>query len=300
MAALIWISFGFGYLQGRRHTMPKENQLQYGVTEQNLSIQSISWKDYPAYRELTFSIDGNISFHTKADGIVTFSELADSNKMEETGRKRRFFMDKGSVQRYDIVTYQMRNEKAMVNIPKTEKENPISSITDNSYYLTFHENEDAYPAGCIRVMDTVYEPWTAQQIRASTANMEAYLSVFSLSGTYDSVKPLHQKTPKEGISIKKETGTCLDCTLANNTQKDWNYEQSLPHIELWYRGIWIELSAPFDNNLTIGTLKPSETRQYEIPLETIKQYPRLFPGIYRLVLYGEHSEFVISAPFFYA
>lgn len=293
LGVVILIGFGLGFLCGRKYAMRKENPLQYGVTEQNLRLQSVSWKEYPAYRELTFTIDGDISFRTKPDGCVAFQDLVEPDRMEETGRVRNL------MQSCDVVTYRLNCGKAVVNIPKRYQDNIISFISDNSYYLTFHEKEAIYTAGCISVSDANYVPWTAVEIRNSVINMEAYLSAFSLSGTYDSTKPLHQKLPKEGIVLSKETGNYLNCRLYNNTEKVWDYEQSLPHIELWYKGIWIELNAPFDNNLSIGTLAPFETKHYEIPKETMDQYPFLFPGVYRFVIYGENDEFAASEPFFY-
>lgn len=293
------LSLCIGYLQGRRQTMPITDELPYKITTQHLQIQSVLWKDYPAYRELTLMVNGDISFCTKKDATVTFEASANPNAMVETGRKRKLYRTKGSIQACDIVTYQIHNEAIRATIPKIKKDNPISSILENSYYLTFQETDIIYPAGHISALDTEYIAWSAQESQYASVNLEAYLSAFSLSDTYDQTEPLRERPSTQGIILEKEEGSFLNCTLRNDTAQDWNYDQSLPHIELWYQGIWIELNAPFDNNLTIGTLQPSETKQYEIPQETLKQYPTLFQGIYRLVIYGEQGEFAKSEPFFY-
>lgn len=288
---LVLLGFLFGYWRGSQHTSLQEKIPQYGVVEQNLSIQSVLWKDYPAYRELTFRIEGTILFHTKTNGMIIFNYLEEPDMLNESSRKH--------LQSYDEVIYNFNNGKVIINIPKIVQDNAIRFITDNSFYLTFHEEDDAYIAGCISVEDTNYVPWTEEEIRNAGVNLDAYLSAFSLSRTYDSTKPLHQKPPKAGITLDKEEGNVLSCILYNNTEQDWQYAQSLPHIELWYKGIWIELNSPFDNNLTLGTLQPSETKRFAPPKETVEQYPTLFPGIYRLVIYGEHDEYIASDPFFY-
>lgn len=287
---LTLLGFLFGYWRGARHTPLEEHMFQCGIAEQNLTIQSISWKDYPAYRELAFRIDGTLLFYTKPNGIITFHYLEEPDMLKETDRK--------CLQSYDEVLYSINSGKVTVNIPKVVQDNAIRFITDNSFYLTFCEENDAYTAGWISVGGADYVPWTEAEIRNAALNLDAYLSAFSLSGTYDNTKPLHQKAPKAGMTLDKEAGAALNCILHNNTEKDWQYEQSLPHIELWYKGIWIELNSPFDNNITLGTLKPSETKRIAPPKETMSQYPTLFSGIYRLVIYGENNEYTASGAFF--
>lgn len=289
-----------GYLWGKQCAMAKEDILQYKVVEQNLSVQSILWKDYPAYRELSFTINGTVSFDTTPNGTITLKHLAESDMLEETDRERHVFTNGSGLQYYDEVTYCLNEGRVMVHLPKVSQSNVIQSLTDNSYYLTFCDTNKEYIAGSIRVLDTVYEPWTEEQIKSAEINLSAYLPVFVLSNTYDSTQPLHQKTTKEEIHLIIETADGLTYTIQNNTNDDWNFEGQLPHIELWYKGIWIEFVSPFDSNAVLRTIAPSETQRFEIPNETMKQYSTLFPGIYRLVLYGEENgAYIVSEPSFY-
>jgi len=297
-ALLTLLVFGLGYLWGRWHTVPKEDTLIYGVTEQNLNIQSILWNDYPAYRVLTFLIDGTVSFHTKSNGVITLNHLAEPDMLQEISREHNVFYDGKDLQFYDEVTYSLNSGKVTVSIPKTHPDNIICAITDNSYYLTFHESDNDYIAGCISAGDVKYMPWTVEEIRSAALNLDVYLPAFTLSKTYDSTKPLHQKAPRDGITLNKEAENYLSCILYNHTEKDWQYARELPHLELWYKGVWMELESPFDDSLTIGTLKPYETKQFAPPKETMEQYPTPFPGIYRLVIYGEKDEFIVSDSFF--
>lgn len=288
-----------GYTWCKRHMTVKKSALQYGIAEQRLSVQSVLWKDYPAYRGLTFTISGTISFYTKPDGAVLFNDLADSAAFAETGREHKALRNEGGLLCYDYVTYNFRDGEVTVSIPKKYSDNPIAFTINNSYYLTFYEDGSDYIAGWISMPDTEYMSWTEEESRNSAVNLEAYLSAFALSNTYDSVNPLRQRTPKAGISLKQEGENYLSCHMYNGSMDDWNYENQLPHIELWYKGVWMEFIPPFDYNLTNAVIKPLETRQFEVPKEIIEQYSTLFPGIYRLVIYGEHEEFIVSDAFFY-
>lgn len=297
--SIVFILFGIliGYLWCKSHITQNGDILQYGVAEQNLTIQSITWKNYPTYRELTFNIDGNISFYTESNGVITFNNLANPNAFEEIHREHKVSSNGSNFAYYDYASYNFNDGKVTVNIPKRYSSNPITDTVHNSYYLTFYENEAAYVAGCISVLDTYYTVWTEDEISVSDVNLDAYLTAFTLSGTYDSVKPLHQKSSKEGISLRKEEGSIFAYTIENNTESNWVYENHLPHIELWYKGVWIELNSPFDYNLMNSTIKPSEIQHFETPEEIVSQYPTPFPGQYRLVIYGENGEFIVSDVF---
>ena len=297
--SIVFILLGIliGYLWCKSHVEQNGNILQYGVAEQNLTIQSITWKDYPTYRELTFSIDGNISFYTGQNGAIIFNNLADPNAFEETHREHNVSSDGSDFVYYDYVSYNFNNGIVTVNIPKIYSSNPITDTVNNSYYLTFYENDVDYIAGCISVLDTYYTAWTEDEIRFSDMNLDAYLTAFTLSGTYDTVKPLHQISSKEGIDLRKEEGSIFAYTIENNTESSWVYENHLPHIELWYKGVWIELISPFGYNLMNSTIDPLETQHFETPEEIVSQYPTLFPGQYRLVIYGEDGEFIVSDVF---
>ena len=113
LGAIVFILLGIliGYLGCKSHVTQNDNILQYGVVEQNLSIQSISWKNYPTYRELTFSINGNISFYTGLNGAITFNNLANPNAFEETHREHNVSSDGSDFVYYDYATYNFNDAK---------------------------------------------------------------------------------------------------------------------------------------------------------------------------------------------
>ncbi len=296
---LLFIGAEIGNWRSSRYRILQDNILEYGVAEQDFSIRNVSWKEYPSYRELAFTIDGMISFRLHQDGTVTLDGLADSSVFREIDREHCVSSDGNDVLYYDLVSYSLSEGKITVNLPKIYHDNAIRFIKENSYYLTFHDNDMDYTVGCISCMDTKYTPWNADEIKYAAVNLDAYLPAFILSGTYDSVNPLHQRSPKDGVILNKKGGSGFHYTIHNDMSNDWCYENQLPHIELWYKGIWIELISPFDYNLTNNILHASETKESEIPKELIKQYPETFQGIYRLVIYGENQEFIVSDTFLY-
>lgn len=286
-----------GYMWCKSQMTLQGNRLRYGITEQNLSLQSILWEEYPTYRKLTFTINGEISFCTKSNEEITLNYLENPDALQETHRKHNVFFDGNKLLHYDDATYHLNDGKVKVNIPKRYNSNPIMDAIQNSYYLTFNEKETGYIAGCISVLDMAYVAWTEDEIRNCDVNLEAYLSAFRLSDTYDAVKPLRQKAPKDGVELDKKDDGILSYTIENNTGNSWHYENRLPSIELWYKGVWIELNSPFDYNLTSKTIEAMETQHFETQKEIIDQYPTLFSGIYRLVVYGERGEFIVSDVF---
>ena len=182
-------------------------------------------------------------------------------------------------------------------IPKIYDRNVIIDAVRNSFYFVFHEKDTDYVAGSIYPLDTGYKVWTEEENNYFDTNIDTYLSAFTLSGTYDDVSPLHEKTQKEGVVLRKEEGNFLNCTVYNNDPDVWNYEAQLPHVELWYKGVWIELTSPFAINLMTVMIEPGQNREFNVPEETITQYPTPIDGIYRLVIYGENEEFVVSDTF---
>lgn len=108
------------------------------------------------------------------------------------------------------------------------------------------------------------------------------------------ISPLREMVQKEGAVLKKEEGNFLNCTVYNNGSDVWCYEAQLPHVGLWYKGVWVELISPFANNLMTAMTEPDQGRGFDVPDEIIMQYPTLIDGIYRLVIYGKNDEFAVS------
>lgn len=290
----IWV----GFMWKKQHTVLEGNAVQYGIAEQNLNVQSVEWKNYPSYWELSFVLSGNISFWTKNNDTILLKHLTNADAFMEIDRQHNVSSNGSDLLYYDYAAYKLDSGVIVVNIPKRYDDNIITYTISNSYYLEFSGDDIDYIAGCIHLLDTDYVPWTQEEAMASAVNLDAYLSAFTLSHTYANVSPLQQEMSKEGICLKQEGENYFSASINNNTEADWQYEAGLPHIELWYKGVWIELNSPYDNNLTTRMLEPEETQYLEIPETALEQYPTLLPGIYRLVIYGENEEFVVSDTFF--
>lgn len=295
--ACLVLGIVIGYKWYSQHVLLQDSTIRYGAAKQNITIHSICWKNYPSWRELTFSIDGDISFITRENGTIVFNDLTNSDTFEETFREHKVSKNGNDIIYYDIVTYNICGGIVCANLPKTDDQNPIIATIENSYYLTFSEKETNYIVGCISMLDTEYTQWTESEVQYSNMNLNIYLSAFMLSKTYDQVYPLHQKVPKQAISIQKEDGSYLNCTIYNNSDNSWSFETRLPHVELWYKGVWIELNSPYADNLSIVSIAPHESKNITPSNEVNDTYPTLMSGIYRLVIYGENDEFIVSDTF---
>ncbi len=198
---------------------------------------------------------------------------------------------------YDDVTYVIDEGTVKAVIPRVRSGNVIRDTVCNSFYVVFRERSADHVAGCISLLDGVYQPWTTEEADCFYRNMDAYLSAFTLSGTYEDTDPLRERASKEGVALRKDGGNFLNCTVCNNGSDPWCYGAQLPHVELWYKGVWIELVCPFADNLMTAVVEPGQSRTFDVPEETIMQYPALMDGIYRLVVYGENGDFAVSDTF---
>lgn len=318
-AVLIGMFFGvlFGIWWGTRHaaycirhdtddmthTPLEENEITYGISDQNLRVHSVEWKDFPSWREVAFSVEGSISFITEQNRRIVSDAFANPEALEEIHREHCVASNGKDLIYYDEVTYRINEATVNTVIPKvdTPYDIVVMDTVNNSFYIVFSEKDSEkeveYIAGSIFPFGETYTVWTKEQAAYFDTNIDAYLSVFALSGTYGGSQPLRERTQREGIVLKKDEGSFLNCTMYNHGSDVWRYETQLPHVELWYKGMWLELLSPYADNLTTAEIKPGQNRGFAIPDETIAKYPSLIDGIYRLVIYGENEEFVVSDTF---
>ncbi|MDE7416734.1 MAG: hypothetical protein K2N44_10630 [Lachnospiraceae bacterium] len=286
-----------GFRWGEQHMALEKNEIEYGISEQDLHIYLVEWKDYPAWREVSFSIDGSISFITGQNGSIILDGLTNPDALEETQREHNVSTNGKDLIYFDAVTYVINEGAVRAAFPKVYNRNVIIDTVCNSFYIVFREEDTDYIAGSISPLDKAYKVWTGDEVQYFDTNIDAYLSAYTLSGTYADIRPLREKAQKEGVVLRKEEGNFLNCTVYNNGSEVWCYEAQLPHVELWYKGVWIELTSPFADNLMTVMIEPDQNRGFNVPEEIIMQYPTLIGGIYRLVIYGENEDFVVSDTF---
>lgn len=301
IAILVGMLFGglCGIWWGTQRAALEKNVITYGISGQNLHVRSVVWKDFPTWREVAFSIDGSISFVTEQNGRIALDALANPEALEEIHREHNVASNGKALVFYDEVTYVINEGVVSAEIPKIyhSYNNAVVDTVNNSFYMVFREKDTECIAGSIFPLQETYTVWTKEQAKYSDTNIDTYLSAFTLSGTYGGNYPLCERAQKEGVILQKEEGSFLDCTIYNQGADVWCYEAQLPHVELWYKGVWIELISPFANNLVIAEIEPGQNRGFDVPAETIMMYPALIDGIYRLVVYGENEEFVASEIF---
>lgn len=127
IAALIcMLSGGFlGFRCGVQHRAMERDGIAYGISGQELHVHSVVWKDYPAWREVTFTIDGSISFITGKNGCITLDGLTDPDALEEVRREHNVSTDGKDLVYFDDVTYVINEGAVSATIPKVYNQNVI-------------------------------------------------------------------------------------------------------------------------------------------------------------------------------
>lgn len=86
----------------------------------------------------------------------------------------------------------------------------------------------------------------------------------------------------------------MNCTICNESDAAWSFRADLPSLELWYKGAWIEVPSPYDSALMVNTCDANDSYELTIPTDINDRYPSLYPGIYRLVIYGTEEDYAVS------
>ena len=154
----------------------------------------------------------------------------------------------------------------------------------------------SFTIGCILSQATEMQLWSSEENQYAERNLQPYFDVFRLSKTYTDETAQNTYPLAEGIELKKQDGDMFCFELSNNHQEDWLYHPVLPAVELWDDGIWIEVESPYAETAMASRLCAGETVAMRKSDKEVN-YPYLFPGLYRLVYYGEDGDCVISDVF---
>jgi len=76
---------------------------------------------------------------------------------------------------YDDVTYVIDEGTVKAVIPRVRSGNVIRDMVCNSFYVVFRERSADHVAGCIYLLDGVYQHWTTEEADCFDRNMDAYL-----------------------------------------------------------------------------------------------------------------------------
>lgn len=273
----------------------ENNIFQYEVVENNIIVSDIKWTDYPNWRNVSCELNGMISVNLPCETNIKVIDIINEEGLVEVKRETKKEISKLVECKYDYVQYKLENvmieSKGLIKDGKNE----IIAATQG-YKIGFSWGNREYFIGYIPPKTEWFEEWGQQQNRYAEQNLSPYLGAFQLSRTYTDTSDLYFIDIVENIKLTKEGGL-LDCKIENNGTKEWTFCDNLPTLEMWYKGVWIELITEWDSTLTAKKCSPKEKIVIDVSEKIENQYPKLFPGIYRLVIYGVEDDCVVSEIF---
>lgn len=271
----------------------------YGVTDSDLTVRDIVWKDYPGWKTVSFQADGNITLQVPAGANIVIGGLAEAALQEKSRETAEV-----AGEAYDVVELEIQQATVEDKVSEVKEQDDILKATRGYHWKVLWSGEKAtskltegeYIIGCIMPQGTEMQLWSAEENQYAERNLQPYFEVFRLSRTYTDATAQNTYPLAEGIELKKLEGDVFCFELTNKNKEDWFYHPVLPAVELWYDGVWIEVESPYAETAMASRLRASETVAMRKSDKEVN-YPYLFPGLYRLVYYGEDGDCVISDVF---
>lgn len=269
----------------------------YGLVENNVDVTDIVWQEFPGYRNLSCEIQGTFEINVPKNAEVAVADLQEESAMKEIRRDHRVLSDGTALLYYDNVTYEIGSGNIAATGILKNRESDIGAAVSGYRVGIFWETDEEIYLGYVAPKSQSFQKWDMKKNTYADVNLSPYLNAFKLSRTYENGNVLSVKKTADNVSLIKEEGGLLNCVIDNQGDFDWNYSADLPSLEMWYRGVWIELTSEFASNLTVQTCPQGERRELMIPKKTTDRYPDLFPGLYRLVVYGTDDDYIATDKF---
>ncbi len=270
--------------------------IEYGIVENGISVSDIQWKDFPGWREVSCAVQGDFSVMLPKNADIVFVDLVNSDCLKETAREHQVISDGKELIYCDYVTYEVENGLLEGNGLLKEYGNDIVMATTGYRMSLAWEGGECF-LGYISPLSEEIQWWTKEQNAFAGRNLTPYLDAFTLSHTYVDSGALSFIEAADNVKLLKTEGGLLDCVIKNEGTVDWSYKATLPTLELWYNGVWIELKPDWDDALMVGVCPAGQQKVISVPVDTTDEYPTLFTGVYRLVVYGTEGDCVISEVF---
>ncbi len=292
---LATISIKYKNLSSRKD---EQTSFRLGLVENNLTITGIKWSDFPGWRNIECNIEGTFSINLPHDASIDFCDLLNNGCLKEIHRKTIHSQDNNMESNYDLVHYEITNGVIAATGVLKKYDNPIS-IAESGYQVraTWNGSENYIILGYIPPESVIFTPWSNLENTYANCDLTPYFDAFQLSRTYLD-ESLASKIPiQSNINVVKVQDGLMNCRIENCSDKEWTYSADLPALEMWYNGVWIEVLPPYDSALMTQTCASNEIYEINVPSDTNNNYPSLFPGIYRLVIYGTEDDYAVSNSF---
>lgn len=261
---------------------------EYGVISNELEIAEAEWTNFPAWRQFSGEADGCFTLRLPHKKGISIAGMEDNSAMEEIKRSSQLQIVDGKLTLYDDVTYRIdHGTVTSENLPKGRNE---IADAQAGYYLEAYCEEECYVLGYVFPMKQDMELWGMQENRYKEQRIDPYLSALILSDTYGMTR---KNNP---VLIRDEDGI-LSCRIRNTGQETWYFQDDLPQIEMWYRGVWLTLDDGADSACMLRECAPGEEIKLSIPQDVEEKYSNLLTGIYRIVIKGAGKDYIVSDVF---
>lgn len=274
-----------------------DNDFSYGLVERDISVSNIEWQEFFDWRNVSFDIEGSISVIIPRNSDVAFNDMEYPNCLREINREHFVYSDGNELLYYDLVTYEIEKGHIVATGILKERNNAITAATCGYKAGFTYGDGNGYFLGYIPPQSKTFEEWSTLQNTYISMELTPYLDAFNISRTYTDTTTLHAIDIADNVKLIKMEGGILDCIIENNGTNSWEYRATVPALEMWYKGVWIELETGVDYNLTTEICPGMAKKEIIIPEQRTNSYPYLIPGIYRLVIYGIKDDCVISDDF---
>ena len=269
------------------------DSFEYGVVSSTLLGTGVEWKEYPQFRTVQLTLNGELVVELPRDAALTPEGLVDETTFKEVSRETKSVTDGVTTLEYDEVTYLFENAKIKANVA-----NAYGAELDATY---------GYELSCVTKTDTIVVGYSVPMCnefhlctKEQTANwiypQNLEFGFIKLSRTYldKDVTKSAQKFP--GITLERK-GHTYDLIIKNEGEEAWDYSRMLPSVEVWNQGVWMELETLFGDPLVGSVLEPGETEELKMTESGIWSMPYFAPGIYRMVIYGDKNTYAATEPF---
>ncbi len=268
----------------------------YGLEESNITITDIKWTEFYNWRNVSFNINGRITVNAPRDTDIIFNDMRSLDCIKEISREHMAHSDGNKLLYYDRITYEIENGNIAATGILKDRDNPIIDATRGCRVGFMLADGKECILGYIPPSSESYSEWSAQQSSYAAIDLTPYLGAFKISRTYDNAA-LKSAKIRSDIRLSRKDGGLLDCIIENNSPENWEYKATLPALEMWYQGVWIELETGIAYNLMSDICLSKESKAITVPKQVTDAYPYLFPGIYRLVVYGVNDDCAVSESF---
>lgn len=301
MKKKVWFMLGvlvggmlvYGLQFHMQKVMAERNDFFYSVVSSSLQAENITWKEYPQFRTVDFTLEGELVLTMPKGAQLMPEGLNDASALTEKKRESKKLGYGEQKLSFDEVTYYFDSVEIVANLPNVyEKEKDATY----GYELSYADGSQTVVYGYILPMCEEFHVCTKEETRYWEYSQSLELGLLSLSRTYinGDITALMPICP--AVKLEKSEDSYV-LTITNGGENEWFYSAMVPSVEVWHHGVWMELYTYLSDPCVLTSVAPRESKTIEVLERTDKYYPFFSPGIYRVVVYGRDGTCIMTEEF---